>query len=49
MSTLFAPIKLGAYDLAHRVVLAPGDISSSVVATFYGQRASEGGLDVVDA
>ncbi len=57
MSRLFTPIRLGAYDLAHRVALAPmtrlrtiqpGDIPSPMMAAFYGQRASEGGLEIVE-
>ena len=57
MSTLFSPIKVGPYDLSHRVVLAPmtrlrtiqpHDIPSPMMADFYGQRASEGGLEVIE-
>lgn len=58
MAKLFTPAKVGAFDLNHRVVLAPmtrvrtiqpGDIPSPMMATFYGQRASDGGLLVVEA
>ncbi|TDV05523.1 alkene reductase [Paraburkholderia caballeronis] len=58
MATLFNSIKVGAYDLDHRVVLAPmtrlrtlqpNDIPSPMMADFYGQRASEGGLVIVEA
>ena len=54
---LYSPAKLGRYDLSHRVVLAPmtrvrtlqpGDIPSPMMADFYGQRASEGGLEIVE-
>jgi N-ethylmaleimide reductase len=54
---LFTSIKLGAYDLSHRVVLAPmtrlrtiqpGDIPSPMMADFYGQRASPGGLAIIE-
>ncbi|WP_323991595.1 alkene reductase [Nguyenibacter sp. L1] len=54
---LFTPIKVGAYDLSHRVVLAPmtrlrtiqpGDIPSPMMADFYGQRASRGGLEIIE-
>ncbi len=57
MSKLFTPTKLGPYTLTHRVVLAPmtrlrtlqpGDIPSPMMADFYGQRASEGGLVIVE-
>ncbi|GGF37484.1 alkene reductase [Aliidongia dinghuensis] len=57
MSNLFTPTKVGRYTLSHRVVLAPmtrlrtiqpGDIPSPMMADFYGQRASEGGLEVIE-
>jgi len=57
MAHLFTPTKLGAYSLSHRVVLAPmtrlrtiqpGDIPSPMMADFYGQRASAGGLEIVE-
>ncbi len=57
MSRLFKPVKVGAYQLAHRVALAPmtrlrtlqpGDIPSPMMADFYGQRASEGGLEIIE-
>jgi N-ethylmaleimide reductase len=57
MSHLFTSKKVGAYALSHRVVLAPmtrlrtiqpGDIPSPMMADFYGQRASEGGLEIVE-
>ncbi|RFU49299.1 alkene reductase [Paraburkholderia sp. DHOC27] len=58
MDKLFNPIKVGAFDLKHRVVLAPmtrlrtiqpGDIPSPMMADFYGQRASLGGLEIIEA
>lgn len=58
MAHLFTPKKVGAYTLAHRVVLAPmtrlrtlqpGDIPSPMMADFYGQRASKGGLEIIEA
>jgi N-ethylmaleimide reductase len=58
MTKLFKSVKVGAFDLNHRVVLAPmtrlrtiqpGDIPSPMMADFYGQRASEGGLLVIEA
>jgi N-ethylmaleimide reductase len=57
MAHLFTPRKVGAYTLSHRVVLAPmtrlrtiqpGDIPSPMMADFYGQRASQGGLEIVE-
>ena len=57
MDKLFSPIKVGAYSLSHRVVLAPMtrlrtiqpcDIPSPMMAQFYGQRASEGGLVIIE-
>ncbi len=57
MSKLFTPLKAGAFELSHRVVLAPmtrlrtiqpGDIPSPMMAEFYGQRASQGGLAIVE-
>jgi N-ethylmaleimide reductase len=55
--TLYSPIRVGAIGLSHRVVLAPmtrlrtmqpGDIPSPMMADFYGQRASRGGLEIVE-
>jgi N-ethylmaleimide reductase len=57
MANLFTPAKVGAYTLSHRVVLAPmtrlrtiqpGDIPSPMMADFYGQRASAGGLEIIE-
>ena len=57
MSKLFSPKQVGAYTLSHRVVLAPmtrlrtiqpGDIPSPMMADFYGQRASKGGLEIIE-
>jgi N-ethylmaleimide reductase len=57
MSKLFTPIKAGDFNLSHRVVLAPmtrlrtiqpGDIPSPMMAQFYGQRASQGGLVIIE-
>ena len=50
---LFTPIRLGPIRLLHRVVMAPltrlrsqvpGDIPVNLMAEYYAQRASEGGL-----
>lgn len=55
---LFTPLRLGAIELAHRVVMAPltrlrsqqpGDVPHALNAQYYGQRASEGGLIVTEA
>jgi N-ethylmaleimide reductase len=57
MAHLFTPKKVGAFTLSHRVVLAPmtrmrtiqpGDIPSPMMADFYGQRASDGGLEIIE-
>ncbi len=57
MFKLFTPTKLGRYTLSHRVVLAPmtrlrtiqpGEIPSPMMADFYGQRASPGGLEIIE-
>jgi N-ethylmaleimide reductase len=58
MSKLFSPVRIGAIDLAHRVVLAPltrmradspGNVPNNLTATYYGQRASPGGLMITEA
>jgi N-ethylmaleimide reductase len=58
MSRLFSPIRIGAIDLAHRVVLAPltrmradvpGNAPNDLMARYYGQRASRGGLMITEA
>ncbi|MFH6785125.1 MULTISPECIES: alkene reductase [Methylobacterium] len=55
---LFQPVQLGALSLAHRVVMAPltrlrarrpGDVPVPLNATYYGQRASRGGLIITEA
>jgi len=54
---LFSPLKVGPYNLNHRVVLAPmtrlrsdaNDAPSEMMMKFYEQRASEGGLLIVEA
>lgn len=55
---LFQPLRLGAIRLDHRVVMAPltrmrsrqpGDVPQALNATYYGQRASRGGLIVTEA
>jgi N-ethylmaleimide reductase len=58
MSKLFSPIRIGAIDLSHRVVLAPltrmradvpGNVPNDLMAAYYGQRASRGGLMITEA
>lgn len=57
-SHLFAPLQIGAWSLAHRVVMAPltrmratvpGSIPNALNATYYAQRASKGGLIIAEA
>jgi N-ethylmaleimide reductase len=58
MSKLFSPIRIGAIDLVHRVVLAPltrmradlpGNVPNDLITKYYGQRASRGGLMITEA
>jgi N-ethylmaleimide reductase len=58
MSKLFSPIRIGAIDLSHRVVLAPltrmradmsGNVPGDLMTRYYEQRASEGGLMITEA
>ncbi|MDB5849816.1 MAG: alkene reductase [Rhodoferax sp.] len=57
MSKLFTPIHIGPYALTHRVVLAPltrmraeeGAVPGKLMATYYAQRATEGGLLIGEA
>lgn len=55
---LFTPVSLGALQLAHRIVMAPltrlrstrpGDVPNALMARYYGQRASRGGLIMTEA
>ena len=54
---LFTPLKVGSLVLDHRVVLAPltrmragtGDVPTALMADYYAQRASEGGLLISEA
>jgi len=55
---LFNPIQLGALSLQHRIVMAPltrmrarqpGDVPHALNAAYYGQRASDGGLQITEA
>lgn len=54
---LFSPLRLGAYELSHRVVMAPltrmragdGNVPNALAPDYYGQRASSGGLQIAEA
>lgn len=55
---LFTPVQIGPLSLKHRVVMAPltrsrstqpGDIPNALMAEYYGQRASDGGLIITEA
>ena len=57
-ATLFTPLTLGPYTLAHRVVMAPltrmraaqpAQAPRTLNADYYGQRASPGGLIIAEA
>lgn len=56
--SLLTPLQLGAFALAHRMVLpsmtrcradAPGGVPNDLMASYYAQRASPGGLLVAEA
>jgi N-ethylmaleimide reductase len=57
MSKLFSSVRVGPYNLSHRVVMAPltrmgsdaGDRPSDLMVQYYSQRASEGGLIIAEA
>jgi len=50
MADLFSPLRVGAFDLPNRVVMAPmtrnragpGEVPTELMATYYAQRASAG-------
>jgi N-ethylmaleimide reductase len=55
---LFTPIQIGAIRLSHRVVMPPlspvrskqpGDIPGALMAEYYTQRASDGGLIITES
>jgi N-ethylmaleimide reductase len=55
---LLSPLRLGPYQLKHRVVMAPltrmrseqpGDVPQVLNVEYYGQRASDGGLIISEA
>lgn len=56
--SLFEPLQLGPYRLAHRVMMAPltrmratvpGNVPNALNAQYYGQRATSGGLIIAEA
>jgi len=58
LSALFSPLRIGAFELAHRVVMAPlprmraapGTLAPRALnAEYYGQRATPGGLLIAEA
>ena len=57
MSKLMSAVKVGPYQFAHRVVLAPltrmraeeGAVPGALMAEYYSQRTSEGGLLIGEA
>jgi N-ethylmaleimide reductase len=57
MSSLFKPVKVGPYEMSHRVVMAPltrmraesGAVPGDLMVEYYSQRASEGGLIISEA
>ena len=55
---LFQPVRVGAIDLSHRIVMAPltrlrstvpGDVPNDMMVEYYQQRASKGGLIITEA
>lgn len=57
-TSLFTPITIGDLELSHRVVMAPltrmratipGHIANEMMAQYYAQRASRGGLIITEA
>lgn len=56
--SLFAPLTLGKQQLSHRVVMAPltrmrasipGEVPNAMMAEYYGQRTTAGGLIIAEA
>lgn len=51
LAPLYTPVKVGRFELAHRIVYAPltrcralNTVPQPAAATYYAQRASKGGL-----
>ena len=57
LPSLFAPLRFGRYELAHRVVMAPltrmragsGNVPNDLAPEYYGQRSTPGGLLIAEA
>ncbi|OQV25687.1 putative 12-oxophytodienoate reductase 2 [Hypsibius exemplaris] len=58
LSSLFTPLKIGNLQLSHRMVMAPmtrnrvdknGVINADLVAEYYSQRATKGGLLITES
>lgn len=57
LPSLFSSLQLGRYTLSHRVVMPPltrmragsGNVPNELAPTYYGQRASTGGLIIAEA
>lgn len=57
INTLFTPLQIGRYALAHRVVMPPltrmragaGNVPNELAPQYYGERASKGGLIIGEA
>jgi N-ethylmaleimide reductase len=55
--SLFSPLRLGRYELAHRIVMpplsrmraGPGNVPNELAPEYYGQRATPGGLIIAEA
>ncbi|MBL3702627.1 alkene reductase [Sulfitobacter sp. BDSS02] len=55
-ASLFQPLRLGRYELAHRVVMPPltrmrasaGNVPNSLAPEYYAQRATPGGLVIAE-
>lgn len=55
--SLFSPLRLGRYELAHRIVMPPltrmragaGSVPNEYADEYYGQRATKGGFVVAEA
>ncbi len=55
---IISPIQLGSLSFSHQLVMAPltrmrseqpGDVPTDLMAEYYGQRPSEGGLIISEA
>ena len=57
IQALFSPLRIGAFELSHRMVMAPltrmrasqpGNVPHALNVEYYRQRASQGGLIVTE-